>query len=91
MKCPACKDITLLMMDKKWIEIDYCPECRWVWLDKWELEKLIQAEQNYNQNNFQNDQKNNSYDDWDYKNNSNRNDYPQKKKKSFLEMLDFWD
>lgn len=95
MKCPICKDVTLLMADKKWVEIDYCPECRWVWLDRWELEKLMQAEQTYNQNNFQDD----SYNDkrvsesehWNRQNNSNQNNYQPKKKKSFLDMLDFWD
>ena len=39
MKCPVCKDVTLLMSEKKGIEIDYCPECRGIWLDKGELEK----------------------------------------------------
>lgn len=93
MKCPVCKDITLLMMDKKWIEIDYCPECRWVWLDKWELEKLIQGEQAYNQNNYNNnceDQKNRNNDHSNYQNDSNHN-YKGKKKKSFLEAFDFFD
>lgn len=44
MKCPVCKDVTLLMSEKKGIEIDYCPECRGIWLDRGELEKLIQKE-----------------------------------------------
>lgn len=48
MKCPVCKDVTLLMSQKNWIEIDYCPECRGVWLDRWELEKLMNAEKEYN-------------------------------------------
>ena len=44
MKCPVCKDVTLLMSDKKGIEIDYCPECRGIWLDRGELEKLTEKE-----------------------------------------------
>ena len=44
MKCPVCKDITLLMSEKKGIEIDYCPECRGIWLDRGELEKLMEKE-----------------------------------------------
>ena len=44
MKCPVCKDVTLLMSEKKGIEIDYCPECRGIWLDRGELEKLIEKE-----------------------------------------------
>ena len=44
MKCPVCKDVTLLMSEKKGIEIDYCPECRGIWLDRGELEKLTEKE-----------------------------------------------
>ncbi len=45
MKCPVCKDVTLLMTEKKGIEIDYCPECRGIWLDRGELEKLTEKEE----------------------------------------------
>jgi Zn-finger nucleic acid-binding protein len=41
MKCPACKTPDLLMTERRSIEIDYCPECRGVWLDRGELDKLI--------------------------------------------------
>ncbi len=47
MKCPVCKDVTLLMSEKKGIEIDYCPECRGIWLDRGELEKIIEKEDAY--------------------------------------------
>ena len=42
MKCPVCKDVTLLMSQKNGIEIDYCPECRGIWLDRSELDKIIE-------------------------------------------------
>lgn len=42
MKCPTCKDVTLVMTSRQDIEIDYCPECRGVWLDRGELDKLIE-------------------------------------------------
>jgi len=41
MKCPSCNE-TLLMTDRQGIEIDYCPKCRGVWLDKGELDKIIE-------------------------------------------------
>lgn len=41
MKCPAC-DVTLSMSDRQGIEIDYCPQCRGVWLDRGELDKIIE-------------------------------------------------
>jgi len=42
MQCPICTDMHLLMSDRHGIEIDYCPQCRGVWLDRGELEKLIE-------------------------------------------------
>jgi Zn-finger nucleic acid-binding protein len=42
MKCPVCKDVNLVMTDRQGIEIDYCPECRGVWLDRGELDKVIE-------------------------------------------------
>ncbi|CAB3784750.1 zf-TFIIB domain-containing protein [Paraburkholderia fynbosensis] len=41
MKCPVCKTTDLLMTERRSIEIDYCPVCRGVWLDRGELDKLI--------------------------------------------------
>ena len=42
MKCPVCKDVTLLMSEKNGVEIDYCPECRGIWLDRGELDKIVE-------------------------------------------------
>ncbi|SDR36580.1 hypothetical protein SAMN05443245_5123 [Paraburkholderia fungorum] len=41
MKCPVCTTTDLLMTERRSIEIDYCPACRGVWLDRGELDKLI--------------------------------------------------
>ena len=41
MKCPNCNE-TLIMADRQGVEIDYCPSCRGVWLDKGELDKIIE-------------------------------------------------
>lgn len=40
MKCPNCNE-TLLMTERHNIEMDYCPNCRGVWLDKGELDKML--------------------------------------------------
>lgn len=45
MKCPHCST-TLVMSDRQGIEIDYCPDCRGVWLDRGELDKLIERANN---------------------------------------------
>ncbi len=41
MPCPRCR-VDLVMSDRQGIEIDYCPKCRGVWLDRGELDKIIE-------------------------------------------------
>ena len=41
MKCPVC-GATLLMSERHGVEIDYCPECRGIWLDRGELDKIVE-------------------------------------------------
>lgn len=41
MKCPN-DNTTLVMTERSGVEIDYCPECRGVWLDRGELDKIIE-------------------------------------------------
>jgi uncharacterized protein len=41
MQCPVC-NIALHLSERQGIEIDYCPQCRGVWLDRGELDKLIE-------------------------------------------------
>jgi len=40
MPCPVCK-VPLVMSDRQGVEIDYCPQCRGVWLDRGELDKIV--------------------------------------------------
>ena len=42
MRCPTCPETTLVMTERQGVEIDYCPVCRGVWLDRGELDKLIE-------------------------------------------------
>jgi Zn-finger nucleic acid-binding protein len=41
MRCPVDNE-TLVMSDRHGVEIDYCPNCRGVWLDRGELDKIIE-------------------------------------------------
>jgi hypothetical protein len=41
MKCPI-DGAELVMTDRSGVEIDYCPQCRGVWLDRGELDKIIE-------------------------------------------------
>jgi Zn-finger nucleic acid-binding protein len=42
MDCPVCKTERLVMTERQGIEIDYCPKCRGVWLDRGELDKIVE-------------------------------------------------
>jgi len=41
MQCPVCR-VPLSISDRQGIEIDYCPQCRGVWLDRGELDKIVE-------------------------------------------------
>lgn len=83
MKCPNCNE-TLLMSDKNGIEIDYCPNCRGIWLDRGELDKIIErsAAPNTQKDNYREEQR--GYYD------NQHEQKPYKKKDSFLgDLFDF--
>ena len=101
MKCPVCKDVTLLMSEKQGVEIDYCPECRGIWLDRGELEKLISKEQSYNEKRYEKERYEEDYHKHDYDkeyHNHYKDDYyknnkygKKKKKESFMgEIFDIF-
>jgi uncharacterized protein len=88
MKCPNCNE-TLIMADRQGVEIDYCPNCRGVWLDRGELDKIIERSasysnpsdtERYDDKHKQYPQQGGHYNDPHYK---------HKKKKGFLS--DFFD
>ena len=41
MRCPVCDHVDLQMTERRGVEIDYCPSCRGVWLDRGELDEII--------------------------------------------------
>jgi Zn-finger nucleic acid-binding protein len=84
MKCPACEE-TLVMADRQGVEIDYCPKCRGVWLDRGELDKIIErSQQNESRQAPSRDYKH----DEDYDRRSSQ--HPHKKKRGFLgDFFDF--
>jgi uncharacterized protein len=42
MHCPTCPSTALVMTERQGVEIDYCPQCRGIWLDRGELDKLME-------------------------------------------------
>ena len=93
MKCPSCS-IELKMSERQGIEIDYCPQCRGVWLDRGELDKIIErsaSESNNPPQRHDNDRQHEKekYDKED-KHNEDDKYYKTRKRKSFLgDMFDF--
>ena len=41
MQCPRCQ-VALMITDRQGVEIDFCPQCRGVWLDRGELDKVVE-------------------------------------------------
>ncbi|MBK9097121.1 MAG: zf-TFIIB domain-containing protein [bacterium] len=87
MNCPVCKESELVISERQGIEIDYCPKCRGVWLDRGELDKIIERSVKFDepdQKFFDNDRK---YDD---RKKYSDDYYKRNKRKSFLgEIFDF--
>ena len=46
MKCPKC-NVDLMISDRQGIEIDFCSQCRGVWLDRGELDKIVERAARY--------------------------------------------
>ena len=82
MKCPTC-NVALVMTDRNGIEIDYCPDCRGIWLDRGQLDKII--ERSVQQEPMP---PRNTYHDKEHY--LSEKDYYYKKKKGFLgDLFDF--
>jgi len=47
MDCPRCATVALEERDRSDVTVDFCKNCRGVWLDGGELEKLIEREERY--------------------------------------------
>lgn len=75
MNCPVCKDVNLSITDRQGIEIDFCPKCRGVWLDRGELDKIIERSDSQPSRDYDRDDR------------PPRDSYHYKRKKSFLSEL----
>ena len=98
MKCPI-DETTLAITERQGIEIDYCPQCRGVWLDRGELDKLIEgADRQSSQSRERYDDRPSSSEQPRYDERSSHQQprydqphgYKKKKRESWLEdMFDF--
>lgn len=90
MKCPNCNE-TLLMSERFNIQIDYCPSCRGIWLDKGELDKMLEVAAQKADAVTGPDLHKDRDDDYDYDEKRRKDAYGKPyKKKSFLgDLFDF--
>ncbi len=79
MQCPVDGN-TLLLAERHGVEIDYCPNCRGVWLDRGELEKVLRRADDFDDD-----------DDDDWRRRSSDRRPPKKKKRWLSEMFEFGD
>lgn len=94
MKCPNCNE-TLLMTQRNNVEIDYCPNCRGIWLDKGELDKLLEFDERrgrdesrpYDDRQREEPRRYDERRDKDYY--EDRHKYPKKKKGFLGDFFDF--
>ena len=103
MNCPIDGE-TLMMSERQGVEIDYCPRCRGVWLDRGELDKLVAAADRDDDERYgRGDRRDRDDDRYERDDRSYRDDRPlvggfgggdprKRKKKSFLsDMFEFGD
>lgn len=100
MKCPVC-DVTLSISSREGVEIDFCPQCRGVWLDRGELDKVIERaaaslapsatpggrEPSYDRPPRYDDDRRPERRDYDDRRYDDRDRYRKKKRRSFLDDL----
>jgi Zn-finger nucleic acid-binding protein len=94
MNCPIC-NIALTIAERQGVEIDYCSKCRGVWLDRGELDKIIERSAMEMPSRSYPDQQDDRHDRHDDKHHGNRyghrdhhdDHHDQKRKRSFLHDL----
>ena len=95
MNCPTC-NVSLTMAERSGIEIDYCPKCRGVWLDRGELDKIIERAGGAANSNTPNTQapmseRGRNHDDDDDRGRFNRNmNGNQQRENPIMELFDFF-
>jgi len=97
MKCPSCAT-DLVMADRQGVEIDYCPKCRGVWLDRGELDKIIErsmtsvapAGGGYDQPRRPPEHRDHDHEDRRYRDDDHHRSGDRRKRKSILgDIFDF--
>lgn len=93
MNCPVCDNIRMREVEKENVLIDVCPDCKGVWLDRGELEKITQGlreeQKSYSKTYDSDDRNSRDYPKNGYDSNYSKDGYPKKhkKKNSMIDIL----
>ncbi len=85
MLCPHCKNTQLSISERKGFEIDFCPDCRGIWLDRGELDKILERSREETQMHSRDEDSIRTHGEQPHSGHSGKGYY--KKRKSFLEEL----
>lgn len=86
MKCPIDTAVDLVIAERRGIEIDYCPTCRGVWLDRGELDKIISQDARVDDDRDVRDVRDSRHD----RDDSGKGKRSRRRKESFLgDLFDF--
>lgn len=80
MRCPLC-NVPMREVPRRGVKIDVCPECRGVWLDSGEMEKLLGSAGDWEEEDWR--ERERGFESREYA----RHPYGRKKKRSFLDDL----
>lgn len=86
MNCPLCLDQTLEIMHRNGVELDVCPKCRGIWLDRGEIDRLA-ADADSSPRRFESDRDEGRGRDRDRGQKSEKRKSKKKRKKSLADRL----
>jgi Zn-finger nucleic acid-binding protein len=84
MKCPVCNTAELHPYERQGVEIDACPTCRGVWLDRGELDKIIDRASRYDGD----DDRRTLHDPRQHRDSDDRDAYRPRRKSFWKELFD---
>jgi len=91
MNCPVCNDVRMREVEKDNVMIDICPDCKGVWLDRGELDKLMsgvrEVRQEFNSWYDERHRDKRDHDDYNRSYSGDHHNYKKKKKSSVLDVF----
>jgi Zn-finger nucleic acid-binding protein len=88
MNCPVCTT-ELKIADRQGIEIDFCPKCRGVWLDRGELDKIMERSSSELHDDYDDDNERRSFDRREREFRGNYRPHERKREGFFSRLFDF--